>query len=400
MSPKDDFPIFSAHPELVYLDSGATSQKPKRVIDRLSRFFSSENANIHRGIYALAEQATVAYEKAREKAQVFLGARKPQEIVVTTGTTYGINLLAYGLAQTHLKPGDEILIPITEHHSNIVPWQMAAQRTGAVVRAIPLGPDLCLDLEAYGALLSPRTKILALAHVSNVLGTIHPVQTMARMAHEVGALVICDGAQGAAHLPCNVQDLDVDFYTVSGHKICGPTGVGVLYGRHEVLENIPPFLGGGDMIRRVSMDGFTTADLPARLEAGTPPIGQMIALGEAMDYLSGLDRGQILAHEQALGEQVLAGLAAYPWIRCHTPQDRTNWVGIVSFTNEKIHPHDLAAFLDTLHIAIRAGHHCAEPLMGALGTKATCRVSPFLYNDGKDIDLFLEGMEKARIFFQ
>ena len=394
---KYDFPIFSERPELVYLDSAASAQKPRSVIERLTHYYSCEHANVHRGIYELSEQATHAYEEARTRIQSFLNAAHPEEIIFTRGTTEAINLVAQSFGGQQLQAGDEIILTCAEHHSNIVPWQMIAEKTGAIIRYIPLNSQRRLDLEAARALFNPRTKILSVAHVSNVLGVIHPIETLITWAREQGAAVLIDGAQGVVHLPVDVRSLDCDFYAFSGHKLLGPTGIGVLYGKRSHLESMPPYQGGGDMIETVSLSGSTWADLPNKFEAGTPHIAGAIGLGEAVSYLSGQPRTELLAHERSLGQlclELLKDTAVQPLVPAGD-----DWVGIVTFLHPDIHPHDLATICAQDHVCIRAGHHCAQPLMQVLGVSATARVSPYIYNTSDDIEAFVKSIKKAESLF-
>lgn len=395
---RSQFPLFANSSTLAYLDSAATSQKPKQVIDRLLAYYSEENANVHRGIYNLSETATAHYEESRLKIARFIGVKDEGEIIFTSGTTAGLNLVAKSWGETYLQPGDEILLPITEHHSNIVCWQMVAKKTGAIIRYIPLTKDFRLDIKECAKLITKQTKVLAFAHVSNVLGIIHPVKELVAMAHDVGAITVCDGAQAIAHLNVDVKDLGVDFYCFSGHKMCGPTGVGVLYGRRSLLEKMPPLFGGGDMIISVSCEGSVWAELPNKFEAGTPPIAQVIGLGASVDFLQSLDRQTLLKHEINLGEKALKTLTRNKHIKTFV-QGSEDWVGIVTFHHEKIHPHDLAAILNDQGVCIRAGHHCAQPLMNYLGVSSTSRISPFMYNNDSDIERFLIGLEKAEQLF-
>lgn len=391
------FPLLAHDPELVYLDSAATSQKPRVVIERLQQYYSFENANVHRGVYQLSENATRAFEGARQSIARHMGATSP-EIIFTRGTTDAINLVAQCAGQVQLKRGDEILLTVAEHHSNIVPWQIVAERHGAKVRYIPLTPEFRLDLDAAQKMINPKTKIVALAHISNVLGVIHPVREIIRMAKSVGAWTLIDGAQGAAHLPVNVRELDCDFYALSGHKAFGPTGIGVLFGKAERLNAMPPYQGGGDMIETVSLEGSTWNQLPSKFEAGTPPIAAAIGLGTAFDFLRSLDLDAVLAHDQALGLELYRALSDFRQVKTFvTPGP--DWIGIVTFAHTAIHPHDLAAVCDGEKVCIRAGHHCAQPLMQILGVSATARVSPALYNDKKDLERFLGALSKAERLF-
>lgn len=397
LSWRSAFPLLASDPDLVYLDSAATSQKPQVVIDRLQQYYSQENANVHRGVYQLSEAATRAFEGARSSIARHLGA-DTREIIFTRGTTDAINLVAQCAGQVQLRPGDEILLTVAEHHSNIVPWQMAAERFGARVRFIPLTSAMRLDLDAARTLMNPRTKILAVAHISNVLGIIHPIRELIKMAKEVGAWTLIDGAQGAAHLPVNVRELDCDFYALSGHKAFGPTGIGVLFGKAERLNAMPPYQGGGDMIETVTLDGSTWNQLPSKFEAGTPHIAGAIGLGAAFDFLKSLDLEAVLAHDRALGSELHAAFSDFPQVKTFV-KPGSDWIGIVTFAHAAIHPHDLAAVCDGDKICIRAGHHCAQPLMQVLGVSATARVAPALYNSSQDIERFLAALSKAERLF-
>lgn len=398
---RGEFPLIVNHPELSYLDSAASSQKPKAVLDRLQKYYASENANVHRGLYRLSEQATADYENARKKGQNFLGATSEREVIFTKGCTEGINLVASCLAENYLKSGDEILLTECEHHSNIVPWQIAAKRSGAKVRFIPLGNDLRLDMGAAEKLFNDKTKVFACGHISNVLGVIHPISKLLRMAKSYEALTLIDGAQGAVHLNINVNDLGCDFYVVSGHKMFGPTGISLLYGKEKVLDSLPPYQGGGDMIETVSLEGSTWADLPAKYEAGTPNIAGAIGLGTAIDFFGRFDRRAALEHEVDLGRKAIAYLKDEVKARVFVPEDATvdDWTGIVTFALPDIHPHDIATICGEEQVCMRAGHHCAQPLMKVLGVPATARISPFVYNNTADIDRFINSIEKVRMLF-
>ncbi len=394
---KESFPLFEHDPDLVYLDSAATSQKPRVVIDRLERYYSQENANVHRGVYQLSEEATRAFEGARQSIAKHLGA-SAREIIFTRGTTDAINLVASCAGQVQLKAGDEILLTVAEHHSNIVPWQIVAERYGAKVRYIPLNSDFRLDLDAARRLINGKTKIVALAHISNVLGIIHPVRELIKMAKEVGAWTLLDGAQGAAHLPVDVCELDCDFYALSGHKAYGPTGIGVLFGKAARLNAMPPYQGGGDMIETVTLDGSTWNELPSKFEAGTPHIAGGIGLGAALDFLRALDLDRVLTHDRELGQYLYDAFSDFQDVQTFV-KPGPDWIGILTFAHRSIHPHDLAAVCDGEKVCIRAGHHCAQPLMKVLGVSATARVSPALYNSKEDIDRFLGALRKAERLF-
>jgi len=393
-----EFPIFAAHPGLVYLDSAATSQKPQIVIDRMNRYYTAENANVHRGVYELSEAATRAFEGSRALIAGKINAAL-EETIFTRGTTEAINLVAQSLGQLVLQAGDEILLTIAEHHSNIVPWQLAAERFGAKVRFIPLNKDRRLDMLEAARMVSSRTKIMAFAHISNVLGIEHPVRELIALAQSVGAATVIDGAQGIAHLHVDVRELDCDFYAFSGHKVFGPTGIGVLYGRKSLLDRMPPYQGGGDMIERVTVNGSTWNVLPSKFEAGTPNIAGAIGLGAAFEFVNSLDLGKALAHDRALGLALVDELKRnFPKVHLMI-EPGPDWIGLVTITHDSIHPHDLAAICDSEHVCIRAGHHCAQPLMDLFGVPATARIAPFLYNDENDLDRFVAALHKAEKLF-
>jgi cysteine desulfurase/selenocysteine lyase len=395
-----DFPIL-AQPirgkPLVYLDNAATSQKPRSVIDAVSRFYSSENANIHRGVHYLSEQATAAYDAVRARVASFLNAASTAEIVFTRGTTEGINLVAQSWARNRLQPGDEILITEMEHHSNIVPWQLVAGQTGAVVRAIPITDAGELELASFDRLLTERTRLLALTHLSNALGTINPVHWMVARARERGIVTLVDGAQSAPHLPVDVQALGCDFFACSGHKLFGPTGVGVLYGRAELLEAMPPWHGGGDMIETVTVERSTYAPPPARFEAGTPMIAEVIGLGAALEYIEGVGRAAIGSWEEDLLGYATDRVRELDGVRLiGTAREKA---AVLSFVVEGVHPHDVGAVLDDEGIAIRAGHHCAQPLMRRLGLSATARASFSFYNTRDEVDALVCGLQRVQAVF-
>jgi len=386
------FPFFSQDLVIHYLDNGASSQKPACVIDTLTQYYQTEHANIHRGVYALSEKATERYEDVRKQLATFLHAGRPEEIVFTSGTTESLNTIAFGLGES-LQAGDEILLTVAEHHANLVPWHMLAKRKGVVLRYIPLTPEFRLDLKAAHTLFSKKTKVFACAHVSNVLGVIHPIEELIQAARTVGAITVIDGAQGIAHLNVDVQALDCDFYAFSGHKMLGPTGIGGFYGKYEVLCKMPPMKGGGDMIESVTLEGSRFKLPPYRFEAGTPSIADGIALGAALDFLSQLDREKLEAANIDLAKQVVAFLRGRKGYRVFVPADERDWVGIVSFYHPEIHAHDVASFCDTHRVCVRAGHHCAQPLMQILGVSSTTRVSPYLYNTQEDIEAFFRAIE-------
>lgn len=395
-----DFPLLSGSANgttLVYLDNAATSQKPRQVIESLNRFYTAENANIHRGVYELSQRATLAYERARAKVQRFVNAADPHEIVFVRGTTEAINLVATTFCRSRLSAGDEIIVSAMEHHSNIVPWQIACDQHGAQLRVIPMSDAGELDLERYSALLSDRTKLVAVNHVSNSLGTVNPIQEISRLAHNAGIPVLVDGAQAAPHMPIDVQELGADFYAISGHKMFGPTGIGALYGRAELLESLPPYQGGGEMIRSVSFARTTYAPLPAKYEAGTPHVAGAIALGVAIDYLRQLSWEWIAHHEHDLLEYATAQLSAIPGLRIVGTARRK--AAVLSFVLDGVHAHDVGTILDQEGIAIRAGHHCTQPVMERLGLAATARASFALYNTRGDVDALVRGVRKVREVF-
>jgi cysteine desulfurase/selenocysteine lyase len=389
-----DFPILSrivnGHP-LVYLDSAASSQKPRSVIEAMSQYYERSHANVHRSIHTLGEEATELYETARDRVQRFVGAAQREEIVLTRGTTDGLNLLADALCRT-LQPGDEVLVTEMEHHSNLIPWQMAVRRQGLTLRAVPVTPEGLLDLEALDRLLGERTKVVAFTHVSNVLGTINPVAEIVRRARRVGAVTVVDGAQAAPHLALDMSVLDCDFYVFSPHKMLGPTGIGVLYGRREALERLEPTRGGGEMIKEVWIDRAQWNDLPWRFEPGTPPIAEAVGLTAAIEYLEKLGMERVTEHERALTRQALDGLAAIPGVRVFGPPSAVERGAVVSFAVEGLHPHDVAALLDAEGIAVRAGHHCAMPLMRRLGVVGTSRASFSVFNSPDEIATLLRAV--------
>jgi cysteine desulfurase / selenocysteine lyase len=395
---RPDFPILSrivnGHP-LVYLDSAASSQKPASVIEAIQRYYETSHANVHRSIHTLGEEATELYEAARDAVRAFLGARTREEIVFTRGTTESLNLVAQAVGRT-LQPGDEIVVSELEHHSNLVPWQMVCRDRGTVLKAIPVLPEGYLDLEAYARLLSPRTRVVAVAHVSNVLGTINPVAQMAEQAHRAGALVCLDGAQAVPHLPVDVSAIGADFYAFSGHKMLGPTGIGVLHGRREILERLEPAWGGGEMIKEVWIDHAQWNDLPWRFEPGTPPIADAVGLHAAVEYLGKLGMAQVSAHEQALTAATMEALADIPGVTLYGPRNPEMKGAVVAFNLEGIHPHDGAALLDQRGIAVRAGHHCAQPLMKCLQIAGTLRASFSVYNTAQDVQRLAEAVATLR----
>jgi cysteine desulfurase/selenocysteine lyase len=395
-----DFPIL-ARPvrgkRLVYLDNGATTQKPLAVIEAERRFYAESNANIHRGVHWLSQHATDLYERARERVQRFLNAARSEEIVFTRGTTEAINLVAYSWGRANLKAGDEIVLTGMEHHSNIVPWQLLCEQTGAVLRVVPLDDRGELRLDVYESLLGPRTRLVGVVHVSNALGTINPVARMIERAHAVGARVLVDGAQAVAHQPVDVQALGCDFYAFSGHKLYGPTGIGARYPRHDVVAPQAPWQGGGDMIRTVSFEGSTWADPPQRFEAGTPNIAGAVGLAAAIDYVDAIGLARIAAHEQRLLAHATEAVQRVPGVQLiGTAPEKA---GILSFMVDGIHPHDLGTILDMDGVAIRAGHHCAMPVMTRFGIPGTARASLALYNHEDDIAALVGAIDKAREMF-
>ena len=395
-----DFPILSKRiydRPLVFLDSAASAQKPRAVIDAVRHCYEEEYANIHRGVYYLSARATAAYEEARAKVQRFLNARDPREIVFVRGATEAINLVALSYGGRFLKEGDEVVLSTLEHHSNIVPWQLLRDRIGIVIRVVPIDDAGELRLDAYEKLLGPRTKLVAVTHISNALGTITPVAEITRLAHKHGAKVLIDGCQAVPHQAVDVRALDCDFYTFSGHKLYGPSGIGVLYGKAEILEAMPPYQGGGDMIRSVSFEKTEYADVPQRFEAGTPHIAGAIGLGAAIDYVTGLDQDRIAAHEQALLAYATDRLSGIPGLRIlGTAPEKAS---IVSFTMEGAHPHDIGTILDRSGIAVRAGHHCTQPLMDRFGVAGTVRASFGLYNTIEEVDALAEGIQRVKEIF-
>ncbi|MGS3177742.1 aminotransferase class V-fold PLP-dependent enzyme [Aeromonas sanarellii] len=386
----------NGHP-LIYLDNAATTQKPLAVLDAIAHYYRADNANVHRAAHTLSGRATRAFEDARETVARFINAPRNQEVIWTRGTTEAINLVAQSWGMSELKAGDEILLSTLEHHANIVPWQLVAQRTGAVIRVIPLDERGDLDLAAYQAMLGPRTRLVSVAHVSNALGTVNPVEEIVAAAKTVGALTLIDGAQAVAHLEVDVRTIGCDFYAFSGHKLYGPTGIGVLWGRTELLERIPPWQAGGEMIDRVSFSGTTFNTLPFKFEAGTPHIAGAIGLAAAIDFVTVQDRAALVRHEQALTDYLVAGLRRVPGLRLIGEPARR--AGAVSFLLDEIHPQDAATLLDMQGIALRVGHHCAMPLMESLGIGGTIRASLACYNNRDDIDALLAALHKLSDFF-
>jgi cysteine desulfurase / selenocysteine lyase len=395
---RSDFPIL-ARPvngqPLVYLDSGASSQKPRAVLEAMQRYYERSNANVHRSIHTLGEEATEQYEAARDAVRAFVAARHRQEIIFTRGTTDGVNIIAATIGRT-LRPGDEVIVSEMEHHSNLIPWQMACRDRGATLRAIPLQDGAYLDMDAYARLLSPRTRMVAVAHISNVLGTINPVVEIVGRAREAGALVLLDGAQAAPHLRLDLAALGCDFYVFSGHKMLGPTGIGVLYGRRETLETLEPGVGGSEMIKEVWLDHAQWNDLPWRFEPGTPPIAEAVGLHAAVDYLDKLGMDRVGAHERDLTRRCLDALIAIPGVTVYGPRNPEIKGAVVAFNVEGIHPHDGAALLDQSGVAVRAGHHCAQPLARALGITGTLRASFSVYNTAADVERLAEAVAGLR----
>ena len=400
-----DFPIL--HQEvngkpLVYLDNAATSQKPLLVLNTIRDYYEQYNSNVHRGVHTLGAKATDAYEAARDKVAAFVNAASRQEIVFTRNASEAINLVAYSWGTSNLQQGDEIILSVMEHHSNLIPWQMLAQRTGAVLKFVELTETEEFDLEQFKSLISERTKLVSTVHVSNTLGCINPVQEIIAIAHQYGAKVLIDACQSVPHMPIDVQKMDCDWLVASGHKMCGPTGIGFLYGKLQLLRSMPPFLGGGEMIADVFLDHATYADLPYKFEAGTPAIAEAIALGAAVDYLSGLGMNNIYAYEAELTGYLFEQLQQIPEIRTYGPQPKVAGLGraaLAAFTAGDVHPHDLSTILDQAGIAIRAGHHCTQPLHRYLVAQSTARASLSFYNTREEIDVFITALKEAVDFF-
>lgn len=398
-----DFPILAREVHgkpLVYLDSTASSQKPNAVIEAMTTYYQSYNANVHRGVYEISEEATAAMEKARVKIARFIHARQSKQVIFTRNTTESINLVAYSWGSANISTGDLIILTEMEHHSNLVPWQLLAQRTGARLQFIPVSNDGLLRLDVYEQLLKQQPKLVAFTHMSNVLGTINPAQEMIAQAHAAGAIVLLDAAQSVPHLPVDVQALDVDFLCFSAHKMLGPTGIGVLYGKKALLEAMPPFMGGGEMIRTVHLRESTWNDLPWKFEAGTPAVAEAIGLGAAIDYLSSLGMEWVRQHEREITAYALEQLQQISGLTIYGPNDIDKRGGVISFTLEDIHPHDLASILDQeVGVAIRAGHHCAQPLMERYNLAATARASFYIYTLPEEIDVLVKGLHKAQEIF-
>ena len=384
---------------LVYLDNAATSQKPRRVLDAIQNYYEQDNANVHRGIHELSHRATVAYEEAREKVAGWINAPDPSECVWTRGTTEAINLVSVAWGLDHVGEGDEILISVMEHHSNIVPWQILAARTKAKLRYIEIDDDGRLVLDDLGSLLNERTKVVAISHVSNSLGTINPVKEITEAAHAVGAVVMIDGAQGAVHTKVDVQDLDCDFYAFGGHKMCGPTGIGVLWGRKELLEAMSPFQGGGEMIHIVERDQSSWARVPNKFEAGTPNIVGAVGMGAAVDYLNDIGIEKIEAHEREIMTYALQQLGEVPGVKIYGPKSVDEHSAVISFTMGDAHPHDISTILDMEGVAVRAGHHCAQLVMKHFDVSATARASFYLYSTKEDVDRLVAGLDQVAAIF-
>lgn len=399
---RKDFPILDREVrpgvKVVYLDSTATSQKPESVIEAMNAFYRRSNANIHRGVHTLAEEATTMYEQARVKIAKFINAPSAHQIIYTRNTTESINLVAYTWARANLKPGDLIILTEMEHHSNLVPWHILAAERGVQLEFIPVTDEGLLDLDGYRSLLARGPKLVSFTHMSNVLGTINPAAEIIRMAHEAGAVTVLDGAQSVPHLIVDVQQLDVDFMAFSAHKMCGPTGIGALYGKTALLEAMPPFLGGGDMIKEVKLRSFRPNTIPAKFEAGTPAVAESVGFGAAVDYLSSIGMEEIAAHEHELIEYALERLEEIPGVKIIGPSANKKG-GVASFTFDGIHPHDVAQILDRDGIAVRAGHHCAQPLHEKFGITATTRASFYLYSTREEVDKLVEGMYKVKKVF-
>ncbi|MFS0664769.1 cysteine desulfurase SufS [Bacillus mojavensis] len=396
---REQFPILhqqvNGH-DLVYLDSAATSQKPRAVIETLDKYYNQYNSNVHRGVHTLGTRATDGYEGAREKVRKFINAKSMAEIIFTKGTTTSLNMVALSYARANLKPGDEVVITYMEHHANIIPWQQAVKATGATLKYIPLQEDGTISLDDVRATVTSNTKIVAVSHVSNVLGTVNPIKEMARIAHDNGAVIVVDGAQSAPHMKIDVQDLDCDFFALSSHKMCGPTGVGVLYGKKALLENMEPAEFGGEMIDFVGLYESTWKELPWKFEAGTPIIAGAIGLGAAIDFLEEIGLDEISRHEHKLAAYALERFRQLDGVTVYGPEERA---GLITFNLDDVHPHDVATVLDAEGIAVRAGHHCAQPLMKWLDVTATARASFYLYNTEEEIDKLVEALQKTKEYF-
>lgn len=399
---RQDFPILqrvlpNGRP-LIYFDNAASSQKPESVLRAMDDYYRRYNANVHRGVHTLSEEATAAFEAAREKVAKFIHAPSARQIIFTRGATESINLVAYTWGRANLKPGDEVLITEMEHHANIVPWQILQEQLGFTLRYVPITDQGLLNLDELPNLLTARTKLFCFVHASNVLGTINPVRELAAAAHAVGARVLIDGAQSVPHLPVDVQALDADFFVFSSHKMCGPTGMGVLYGKRELLEAMPPFMGGGDMIREVKLTGSKWNSVPYKFEAGTPAIAEAIGLGAAVDYLQQVGMERVHAHEREITHYAYTRMTEVEGLRILGPGPEARG-GLIAFTLEGVHPHDIAAILDRAGVAVRAGHHCAQPLHDRLGVHASARASFYLYNTPAEVDVFVDALHKAQEIF-
>ncbi|MGQ9007947.1 cysteine desulfurase SufS [Bacillus stercoris] len=396
---REQFPILhqqvNGH-DLVYLDSAATSQKPRAVIETLDKYYNQYNSNVHRGVHTLGTRATDGYEGAREKVRKFINAKSMAEIIFTKGTTTSLNMVALSYARANLKPGDEVVITYMEHHANIIPWQQAVKATGATLKYIPLQEDGTISLEDVRETVTSNTKIVAVSHVSNVLGTVNPIKEMAKIAHDNGAVIVVDGAQSTPHMKIDVQDLDCDFFALSSHKMCGPTGIGVLYGKKALLENMEPAEFGGEMIDFVGLYESTWKELPWKFEAGTPIIAGAIGLGAAIDFLEEIGLDEISRHEHKLAAYALERFCQLDGVTVYGPEERA---GLVTFNLDDVHPHDVATVLDAEGIAVRAGHHCAQPLMKWLDVTATARASFYLYNTEEEIDKLVEALQKTKEYF-
>ncbi len=399
---RQDFPILNREVrpgvKLVYLDTTATSQKPEVVIEAMNTFYRHSNANIHRGVHTLAEEATGMYEKARVKIAKFINAGSPHQVIYTRNTTESINLVAYTWARANLKPGDLIILTEMEHHSNLVPWHILAAERGVRLEFIPVTDDGLLDLDVYRMLLKQNPRLVSFTHMSNVLGTITPAAEIIKMAHEAGAITVLDGAQSVPHTKVDVQALDVDFMAFSAHKMCGPTGIGALYGKTKLLEDMPPFLGGGDMIKEVKLRSFRPNTIPSKFEAGTPAIAESVGFGAAVDYLSSIGMDEIAGHEHEIIEYALERLEEVPGLKIFGPSASQKG-GVASFTFEGVHPHDVAQILDRDGIAVRAGHHCAQPLHEKFGISATTRASFYLYSTKEEVDTLINGLYNVKKVF-
>ena len=400
---REDFPILAAvnakGQRLSFLDSAASSQKPLRVIEAVERYYRQTNANIHRGVYDLSERATTQYEAARHTVADFVNAKSAREIVFVRNTTEGINLVAQTWGRRNVGAGDLIVVTTMDHHSNLVPWQLLAEEKGARLAAVRVTDDGKLDLDHLRELLAQGPRLVAFPHVSNSLGTINPAEEIVRLAHEAGAVTVVDAAQSVPHMPVDVQALDADFLAFSGHKMLGPMGAGVLFGKLELLDAMPPFMGGGGMIRKVSIEGSTWADVPARFEAGTPAVGDAIGLGAAVEYLQGIGMAKVRGHERVVTAYALGRLRDVPELRLFGPEEAEERAGVISFVLGDVHAHDVAAILNEENVAVRAGHHCCQPLMDRLGVVATTRASFYVYNSEEDVDRLVAGLRRAQAIF-